>query len=86
MGTRVLFAFALLFSLSAVCQAAEKKNDDKSKFQMPSVDVGDYSLKLNTNTPKHLDAPTPGALTPLKQETNQPFIGFSFSRPLPGGN
>jgi len=86
MGTRALFAFALLFSLSAVCQAAEKKNDDKAKFQMPSVEVGDYSLKLNTNTPKHLDAPAPEALTPLKQETNLPFVGFSLSRPLSGGN
>ncbi len=83
MVTRATFALALLFSLSAVCHAAENDNSGKLKFELPSVSMGEYSLKLDTDAPKHLDAPAPTALIPLKRDSVQPFVGLSLSRPLP---
>lgn len=77
-----LSAVALLAGGVTVCSAAEVDKNSLPKYEFPSAQLGDYSLKLDTDAPKPLNSPDSGALTPLKQDSIQPFVGFSLSRPI----
>jgi hypothetical protein len=83
MKAGAFFAIALLLGFTSVCSAAEKGRDSQSKYALPSAQLGDYSLKLDTDQPRSLDVPDSGALTALKRDdTMKPFVGFSLSRPI----
>ena len=77
-----LSAVALLAGGVTVCSAAEIDKNSPPKYEFPSTQLGDYSLKLDTDAPKPLDSPGSGALTSLKQDSVRPFVGFSLSRPI----
>jgi len=76
------FVIALCVGYASVCSAADGGKNGQSKYALPSAQFGDYSLKLDTDKPKPLDVPDSGALTPLKRETIDPFVGFKLTRPI----
>ena len=76
------FVLAFLFGFGTACYAGEASKDSGLE-ALTSTQLGDYSLKLDTDEPRNIGVPDPSGLTPLKQETVKPFLGLKLSRPLP---
>jgi hypothetical protein len=64
--------------------AADKAKNRKTDIALPSMQLGDYSIKLATDEPRQ-GAPEPSGLTAMRQDSPRAFLGFSLSRPLPDG-
>jgi hypothetical protein len=76
-----IVAFFVLFTLLSASYAADR---EASKLdELSSAKLGDYTLKFDTDQPGKAPISDPSGLTPLRRETAKPFVGFSFSRPLP---
>jgi hypothetical protein len=67
---------------ATACYAGE--DEGKTKLEvLTSAQLGEYSLKLDTDKPQNVGVPDPSGLKPLRQETPGPFLGLKLSRPLP---
>lgn len=73
----VIVAFA---TSATVCYAGESNTKLE---ELTSTQLGDYSLKLETDEPQKIGVADPSALTPLRRDTVKPFLGLKLSRPLP---
>ena len=60
---------------------AEKKKAYKPILP-PVTFEGNYSIKLDTDKPKSSDLDAPPALTPLRQDRVQPYVGLKLTRPF----
>ncbi len=79
------FCAALLFAGAVTpARAADKPAAGKEELALPSMQLGDYALKLATDEPRMASAPAPSGLSPMRDD-DQPraFLGLSLSRPLP---
>jgi hypothetical protein len=75
-------ALALCVGAVAPCSAADKGGDGKT-ITLPSMQLGDYSIKLDTDEPRQPGVPDPSGLSTMRQDTPRAFLGLSLSRPLP---
>ncbi len=82
MKVRRHIAFAFFFGFASACYAGEADKNSQSLSALTSTQLGEYSLKLDTDEPRQI-ATVPSGLTPLRQETVRPFLGLKLSRPLP---
>lgn len=55
----------------------------QSRYALPSTQLCDYSLKLDTREPKPPGSPDSAELIDLSEETIRSFVGFSLSPPIP---
>ena len=62
--------------------AADRAKDGKADFALPSVELGDYDMKLATDEPR-LTTPEPSGLAAMREDSPRAFLGLSLSRPLP---
>jgi hypothetical protein len=79
------FCAGLIFAgAAASAHAADKPAAGKAELALPSMQLGDYALKLATDEPHETSAPEPLGLRAMRDD-DQPraFLGFSLSRPLP---
>ncbi len=76
-------AFALCAGAATDCHAADKAKDGKTEHALPSMQLGDYSMKLATDEPRLAGVPEPSGLTVMRQDSPRAFLGLSLSRPLP---
>jgi hypothetical protein len=78
--------FCAVFSvvlLGGAAQAADKAKDGTGELNLPSMQLGDYSVNLATDQPKFA-TPEPSGLSTMRQDdTPRAFLGLSLSRPLP---
>ena len=71
----------LLGLIGASC-AAEDERKNKQIDELTSIQLGDYSLKFEGDTPKTIAPDSPPGMTNFKKETTGPFLGLKFSTPL----
>jgi len=76
-------AAILVLILAPAGHAGEADKNDEAKPLLPPVTFGDnYSVKLDVDKPKASDLDAPPALTPLRDDSFQPFVGLKFTKPL----
>jgi hypothetical protein len=75
--------FALCAGAAAPCSAADQAKDSKAEFTMPSMQLGDFAMKLDTDEPRLAGVPEPSGLATMRQDSPKAFLGLSLSRPLP---
>lgn len=75
--------FALCAGTATSGYAADKAKEAKADFALPSMQLGDYSVKLDTDEPQQTSALAPSGLSTLRKESPRAFLGLSLSRPLP---
>jgi hypothetical protein len=78
-----VLVFALCSGAATACYAADTGKGGKSDFALPSMQLGDYSVKLDTDEPRQAGVPDPSGLTTMRQDSMRTFVGVSLSRPLP---
>lgn len=77
-------ALALYAGAATDCQAADKSKDGKPELALPSMQLGDFDMKLATDEPRVAGVPDPSGLSTMRQDTSpRAFLGLSLSRPLP---
>ncbi len=54
----------------------------KEKSPLPPLKLQDYSLEFKGSKSPDVAPGSPPGLNSLAKETNQPFVGLSFTRPL----
>jgi hypothetical protein len=67
--------------LASPISAAEKAKSDFDALTSPQL--GDYTLKLDTDKPENPGPSAPPDLRIPSRTGPVPFVGFSLSRPLP---
>ncbi len=82
MQVRGRIAFVFFLAFVSACYAGEDDKNGQSLSALTSTQLGEYSLKLDTDEPRQI-ATIPSGLTPLRQQTARPFLGLKLSRPLP---
>jgi hypothetical protein len=75
-----LIAVATVLALTSFGHAAD--NPPKKSGPLPPLKLQDYSLEFKGNRNTDLAPGSPPGLNGLVKETNQPFLGLSFTRPL----
>jgi len=75
-------AFACLLGFASNSYAGENEKPNKIE-DLTTTQLGDYSLKLETDQPASSNAPVPLGLLPSKQDAINPFVGLKLSKPLP---
>lgn len=73
-------AVAAMLALMSFGHAAD--NPPKKNGPLPPLKLQDYSLEFKGNRSPDVAPGSPPGLNGLAKETNQPFIGLSFTRPL----
>jgi hypothetical protein len=73
-------AVAAMLGLTSFGRAAD--SPPKKNGPLPPLQLQDYSLEFKGSKSPDATPGTPPGLNSLAKETNQPFIGLSFSRPL----
>jgi hypothetical protein len=77
-------ALALCAGAATDCRAADKAKDGKPGLALPSMQLGDFDMKLATDEPHVAGVPDPSGLTTMRQDDSpRAFLGLSLSRPLP---
>jgi hypothetical protein len=71
---------AATLALTSLGHAAD--DPPKKKSPLPPLKLQDYSLELKGSKSPDVTPGAPPGLNGLAKETNQPFIGLSFTRPL----
>jgi hypothetical protein len=75
--------FVLLLASAGVGYAADNAKNNGYRPILPTVDLdGGYSVNLNTEMPKPTELDAPPALSDLRQNSIQPFVGLRLSKPL----
>jgi hypothetical protein len=74
---------ALLLGFSSVGYAADATKDKAFQPILPPVNLdGGFSVNLDTDRPKASDLDAPPALSPLRDDSIQPFVGLKLTKPL----
>ena len=76
-------AVVLLIGIASAGHAADAEKKKAYKPILPPVTFeGNYSIKLDTDKPKSSDLDAPPALTPLRQDRVQPYVGLKLTKPF----